>query len=91
MAQGPDQSLILSLKLNKSTQKTVMTQISLTSGEIMDIVSILCDKEQAVYDKDPLLSAYYLRMVQQFEDVYHKLQEFPGEKELQTLFWRPEL
>jgi hypothetical protein len=62
-----------------------MTQISLTSGEIMDIVSILCSKEQAVYDKDPLLSAYYLRMVQQFEDVYHKLQELPGEKRVANL------
>lgn len=62
-----------------------MTQISLTSGEILSIVSLLCDKEQAVYYKDPLLSAYYQRMVQQFEDVYNKLQELPGEKRVANL------
>jgi hypothetical protein len=62
-----------------------MTQISLTSGEILDIVSVLCDKEQAVYSTDPHLSAYYLKISQQFEDVYHKLQELPGEKRVANL------
>jgi hypothetical protein len=62
-----------------------MTQISLTSGEILAIISVLCDKEQAVYDNDPHLSAYYLNMVQQFEAVYNKLQEFPGEKRVANL------
>jgi hypothetical protein len=62
-----------------------MTQISLTSGEILAIVSVLCDKEQAVYDNDPHLSAYYLNMVQQFEAVYNKLQELPGEKRVANL------
>ena len=62
-----------------------MTQISLTSGEILAIISVLCDKEQAVYDNDPHLSAYYLNMVQQFEAVYDKLQELPGEKRVANL------
>jgi|688.fasta_scaffold253644_3 hypothetical protein len=62
-----------------------MTQITLTSGEILDIISVLCDKEQAVYDNDPHLSAYYLNMVQQFEAVYNKLQELPGEKRVANL------
>jgi hypothetical protein len=62
-----------------------MTQISLASGEILDIISVLSDKEQAVYDNDPHLSAYYLNMVQQFEAVYNKLQELPGEKRVANL------
>jgi hypothetical protein len=60
-----------------------MTQISLTSGEILDIISVLCDKEQAVYEHH--LSAYYLKIIQQFEDVYNKLQDFPGEKRVANL------
>jgi hypothetical protein len=62
-----------------------MTQISLTSGEILDIISVFCDKEQAVYSMDPHLSAYYLKIAQQFEDLYHKLQDFPGEKRVANL------
>ena len=62
-----------------------MTQITLTSGEILDIISVLCDEEQAVYDNSPHLSAYYLNMVQQFEAVYNKLQELPGEKRVANL------
>jgi len=62
-----------------------MTQISLTSGEILDIISVLCDKEQAVYDDNPHLSAHYLNIVQQFEDVYNKLQELPGEERVANL------
>jgi hypothetical protein len=62
-----------------------MTSISLTSGEILDLISTLSDKEQSVYDQDPHLSAYYLNILQQFENVYHKLQELPGEKRVATL------
>jgi hypothetical protein len=62
-----------------------MTQISLTSGEILDLISLLSDQEIAVYDKDPMLSAYYLRIMQQFEDVHNKLQEFPGENRVANL------
>jgi len=62
-----------------------MTQISLTSGEILDIISVFCDKEQAVYDNDPHLSLYYLKIAQQFEAVYNKLQELPGEERVANL------
>jgi len=62
-----------------------MTQISLTSGEILDIIYVLCDKEQAVYDDNPHLSAYYSNIVQQFEAVYNKLQELPGEERVANL------
>ena len=56
-----------------------MTNVSLTSGELLDIISVLCDKEQAVYDENPHLSAYYLNILQQFEEVVNRLQELPGE------------
>jgi hypothetical protein len=62
-----------------------MTQISLTSGEILDIISVFCDKEQAVYENDPYLSLYYLKIAQQFEGVYNKLQELPGEEKVANL------
>lgn len=62
-----------------------MTSISFTSGEILDIISALCDKEQDVYDENPHLSAYYLNMIQQFENVFHKLEELPGEKRVAQL------
>ena len=62
-----------------------MTHISFTSGEILDIISALCDKEQEVYDNDPMLSAYYLNMIQQFETVCQKLQDLPGEQRVANL------
>lgn len=62
-----------------------MTSLSFTSGEILDIISALCDKEQDVYDENPHLSAYYLNMIQQFENVFHKLEEIPGEKRVAQL------
>lgn len=63
-----------------------MTQISLTSGELLDIISALCDKEQALYDaEDYNLSAYYLNILQQFEEVVHRLEELPGEKRVANL------
>ena len=62
-----------------------MTTISLTSGELLDLMSILCDKEQSVYEENPHLSAYYLNIMQQFEEVVHKLKELPGEKRVANL------
>jgi hypothetical protein len=62
-----------------------MTTISLTSGELLDLMSVLCDKEQSVYAENPHLSAYYLNIMQQFEEVVHKLKELPGEKRVANL------
>jgi len=62
-----------------------MTTISLTSCELLDLMSILCDKEQSVYEENPHLSAYYLNIMQQFEEVVHKLNELPGEKRVANL------
>ena len=62
-----------------------MTSISLTSGEILDIITVLSNREQEVYDENPHLSAYYLKILQQFETVFHKLEELPGEKRVANL------
>ena len=63
-----------------------MTSISLTSGELLDIISSLCDKEQALYDaENHRLAAYYLNILQQFEKIVEKLDELPGEKRVAQL------
>jgi hypothetical protein len=62
-----------------------MTSISLTSGELLDIIDSLCDKEQSVYDENPHLAAYYLNIIQQFEQIVEKLEELPGEKRVAHL------
>jgi hypothetical protein len=64
----------------------LMTSISLTSGELLDVISALCDKEQALYDAEDLhLSAYYLNILQQFEQIVEKLEEKPGENRVAHL------
>jgi len=70
------------------TNSLIMTTISLTSGEVLDIISALCDKEQALYlyDAEDLhLSAYYLHIIQQFENISHRLEELPGEERVANL------
>lgn len=53
-----------------------MTSISLTSGEILDIISALEIKENdALFDGNAPLASYYLNLQQQFQKVYDKLQE----------------
>jgi len=62
-----------------------MTQISLTSGEILDVIYSIRAKERSVRELHPHMSAHYLNIVQQFEDVYNKLQELPGEERVANL------
>ncbi len=63
-----------------------MTSISLTSGELLDVISSLCDKEQALYDGENYqLAAYYLNIIQQFEQIVEKLEELPGEKRVANM------
>jgi hypothetical protein len=67
-------------------QGILMTSISLTSGELMDVISSLCDKEQALYDaENHHLAAYYLSIIQQFETIVEKLEELPGENRVANL------
>lgn len=67
--------------------RTLMTQISFTSGELMDIIAALEVKEDHAYQvkNDPQLAAYYLNMINQFERVIDRLSERPGEHRVANL------
>ncbi len=60
-----------------------MTQLSFTSGEIMDVMSLLDNKINST--EDPHRAAYYGNIYQQFESVLNKLEELPGEKRVANL------
>ena len=63
-----------------------MTSISFTSGELLDIISALEEKENALYlAENYQLSAYYMNLGVQFQKVYDKLQEVAGEKRVANL------
>lgn len=63
-----------------------MTSISFTSGELLDIISALEEKENALYLADnPQLSAYYMNLGVQFQRIYDKLQEFVPENRVANL------
>jgi hypothetical protein len=63
-----------------------MTHISLTSGEIFDIITALSDKCEAAHDReDEHLAAYYLNIIQQFDEISYKLQDLPGENRVANL------
>jgi hypothetical protein len=63
-----------------------MTHISFTSGEIFDIISALADKaNKAEENGEHMLFAYFLNMIQQFEQVTDKLNELPGEMRVANL------
>lgn len=52
-----------------------MTSISFTSGQLLDIISALEEKENALYDaEDKHLAAYYMNLGNQFQRIYDKLQ-----------------
>lgn len=63
-----------------------MTSISFTSGELLDIISALEEKENALYLAENYhLSAYYMNLGCQFQKVYDKLQEFVPENRVANL------
>ena len=63
-----------------------MTSISFTSGELLDIISALEDKENALYlAEDYYLSAYYMHLGCQFQKVYDKLKDFVPENRVANL------
>jgi hypothetical protein len=63
-----------------------MTSISFTSGQLMDIISALELVEEGVYDDgDHQGAAYYRNMMQQFELLCDKLQEFVPENRVANL------
>ena len=64
-----------------------MTSLSLTSGQIKDIISALekCENDAYFNKNDAHLADYYLSMQNQFELVLEKLQEFIPEKRVANL------
>lgn len=63
-----------------------MTSISFTSGELLDIISALEEKENALYlAEDQHLAAYYMNLGVQFQKVYDKLQDFVPENRVANL------
>lgn len=62
-----------------------MTQVSLTSGEIKDLMDLLDKKILETEEEKPTLASYYGNMYQQFESVLEKLKELPGEKRVAHL------
>ena len=64
--------------------------ITFTSGQLLDIISLLEEKEDALYDADDKgLSIYYMQMGVQFQRMYDLLQGLPGEKRVAQLIVSP--
>ena len=66
-----------------------MTSISFTSGELLDIMKALEVQENIAYTQhgmdNPQLAAYYMNLGVQFQHIYDKLQELPGESRVANL------
>jgi hypothetical protein len=63
-----------------------MTTISLTSGQILDIILALEEKENTLYDADDKhTAAYYMNLGNQFQRVYDKLQGVVPENRVANL------
>jgi hypothetical protein len=61
-------------------------KISLTSGQLLDIISVLEEKEDAIYGAgDKALATYYMQMGNQFQRMYDRLQSLPGEQRVAEL------
>ena len=64
-----------------------MTSLYLTSGQIQDIIKALEYYENDAYfnQNDARLAIYYMSMQNQFQRIYQKLQELPGESRVANL------
>lgn len=60
--------------------------ITFTSGQLLDIIALLEEKEDALYDAEEKgLAVYYMQMGVQFQRMYDRLQDLPGEKRVAEL------
>ncbi len=60
--------------------------ITFTSGQLLDIISMLEEKEDALYDADNKgLAVYYMQMGVQFQRMYDLMKDLPGEKRVVQL------
>lgn len=63
-----------------------MTKVSLTSGEVMDVISALTSKGNSAFDsQDYHLADYYFKIAYQFEKVSEKLKDMIPEKRVAEL------
>ena len=60
--------------------------ISFTSGQLLDLIALLEEKEDALYDAEEKgLAVYYMQMGVQFQRMYDRLQDLPGEQRVAEL------
>ena len=60
--------------------------ISFTSGQLLDLIALLEEKEDALYDVgEKGLAVYYMQMGVQFQRMYDRLQDLPGEQRVVEL------
>lgn len=63
-----------------------MTTISLTSGEVMDVISALTSKGNSAFDSENYhLADYYFKLAYQFQKVSEKLKEMVPEERVANL------
>lgn len=63
-----------------------MTSISFTSGEILDIISTLEDKAEKLEESAQFtLANYYYNMIEQFDRISEKLEDFQPENRVANL------
>lgn len=63
-----------------------MTKISLTSGEVLDVISSLTSRGNAAFDSQEYhLADYYFKIAYQFEKVSEKLKEMIPEERVAEL------
>ena len=63
-----------------------MKPITFTSGQLLDLIALLEEKEDALYDEENRdLSIYYMQMGVQFQRMYDRLQSLPGEQRVAEL------
>ena len=60
--------------------------ITLTSGQLLDLIALLEEKEDALYDAEEKgLAVYYMQMGVQLQRMYDRLQSLPGEHRVAEL------
>ena len=60
--------------------------LTLTSGQLLDIIAALEEKENAHYDSENrALAVYYMQMGVVFQKAFDRLQDLPGEQRIVEL------
>ena len=63
-----------------------MTQVSFTSGELLDIISTLEDKVENLEESANFtLASYYYNTIDQFDRIVEKMEEFVPENRVANL------